>query len=292
MVTHLAHGLWQVDVAPEAGGSIARFDMLRNGSAVPLFRPATDEAIASADARGMGCFPLVPYSNRIEPGWMGLPPNHPAFPLAIHGEGWLKPWTVERADASSALIAHRHDGSSGWPHAYDAAQNVRLDDDGLHIELSLTNRSQQAMPAGLGLHPYFHRTPATRIRASVGTVWLNDADTLPRERVAVPAEWRLDPARLADDLVLDNCFGAWDGVAEVVWPDRQLSMRITAAAPLRHLVVYTPAHRRYLCLEPVSHCNNGFALAERGVADTGTVMLAAGATLTAEVAFLPQTLAE
>jgi aldose 1-epimerase len=271
---------------------VARFDIVRAGEVLPLFRPATPEVMAAADARGMGCFPLVPYSNRIESGWMGLRPNHPAFPLAIHGEGWLKPWEVERSDADTALLRHRHDGSSGWPHAYDATQYFHLGDAGLRVEFALTNRSQSAMPAGLGLHPYFHRTPATLIRATIGTVWLNDADTLPRERIAVPAAWDLDPARLADDLVLDNCFGAWDGSAEVIWPDRQLALRIEAAAALRHLVVYTPSHRRYLCLEPVSHCNNGFALAERGVADTGTIMLAPGETLTARVAFLPRILAE
>src|SRR5271156_1558980 len=125
MVIHLAHGPWQVDVASDAGGGIARFDILRGAEILPLFRVATDGAVASADARGMSCFPLAPYSNRIEPGWMGLQPNHPAFPLAIHGESWLQPWTVERADASSALIMHRHDGCSGWPHAYDAMQSIR-----------------------------------------------------------------------------------------------------------------------------------------------------------------------
>jgi aldose 1-epimerase len=292
MLIPLTHGPWRVDVAPDAGGSIARFDMLRGGEALPLFRPAAQHSIESADARGMGCFPLFPYSNRIEPGWMGLQPNHPAFPLAIHGEAWLRPWTVEHAEASSAILSHRHDGATGWPHAYDATQAIRLGADGLRIELTLTNRSRSTTPAGFGLHPYFHRTPATLIQANTGTVWLNDPDMLPRERVAVPAEWRLDPARPAEVLALDNCFGSWNGTAEVIWPDRRLGLRMTAAAPLGHLVVYTPAGRDYLCLEPVSHCNNGFALAERGTPDTGTIMLAPGATLSAEVAFLPRLLTE
>ena len=287
----LAHGPWQVELAPAAGGSVARFDFKRGGDILPMFRPAAPESIAHADARGMGCFPLFPYSNRIELGWMGLQPNRPTFPLPIHGESWLRPWKVASAGNDAAVLSHRHDGRHGWPLAYAALQSFRLTDDGLLVELTLTNHAGRPAPGGFGLHPYFHRTPGTLIRASAETVWENGPDMLPRQRIAVPAGWRLDPPRRADDLLLDNCFGGWTGLAEILWPDRNLALRMTATAPLGHLVVYTPAGRDYLCAEPVSHCNNGFALAERGTADTGTLMLAPGATVTAAVAFLPRLLA-
>ena len=287
----LARGSWQVELAPDAGGSVARFDLKRGDEILPLFRPATPESLAHADARGMGCFPLFPYSNRIELGWMGLQTNHPAFPLPIHGESWLRPWNLDHAGSDSAVLSHRHDGTRGWPQAYAATQSFRLTDDGLHVELALTNHGERTAPAGFGLHPYFHRTPATRIGAGTETVWENGPDMLPLHRIAVPPAWRLDPPRRADDLVLDNCFGGWAGAADIIWPDRNLALRMTATAPLRHLVVYTPAGRDYFCLEPVSHCNNGFALAARAAADTGTLMLAPGATITATVAFRPRFLA-
>ena len=42
------------------------------------------------------------------------------------------------------------------------------------MELTLHNESATPMPAGLGWHPYFPRTPRTRVTARVGAIWLTD----------------------------------------------------------------------------------------------------------------------
>ena len=65
-------------------------------------------AEGSGNVRTHAGFPLVPYSGRIDHGrftFQGreyrVPPNFPPEPHAIHGEGWMQAWTVERADADS-----------------------------------------------------------------------------------------------------------------------------------------------------------------------------------------------
>jgi len=83
----LCAGNLALDVAPEIGGSIARF---RFGDQ-DLLRPAPDGA---NDAGEMANFPLVPFSNRIRDGRFTcdgrevvLAPNLPGDPSPLHGQG-------------------------------------------------------------------------------------------------------------------------------------------------------------------------------------------------------------
>ena len=78
---------------------------------------------------------------------------------------------------------------------------------------------------------------------------------------------------------MDHCFGGWDGRAEVHWPETGIRLRIEAEPLFGHLVIYIPAGREIFCVEPVSHVNDGFNLAGRGVADTGVRILVPGETL-------------
>ena len=57
----------------------------------------------SDDPNFLGCYPLVPWSNRISGGgieaggrFWPLRPNWPGEPYPIHGDGWRRPWRVER----------------------------------------------------------------------------------------------------------------------------------------------------------------------------------------------------
>src|SRR3546814_5440789 len=61
----LLAGSLRLRLAPSAGGSITRFDVMHGGIEQPLLRGAEglpDHALESA------CFPLVPFSNRIRGG--------------------------------------------------------------------------------------------------------------------------------------------------------------------------------------------------------------------------------
>jgi galactose mutarotase-like enzyme len=42
------------------------------------------------------------------------------------------------------------------------------------------------MPAGLGFHPFFPRTPPTVVRARVGGLWLTDDEVLPLRHLEPP----------------------------------------------------------------------------------------------------------
>ncbi|MCA1654218.1 MAG: aldose 1-epimerase, partial [Sphingomonadales bacterium] len=128
----LSTGDLAIDLAPEVGGSIARF---RIGSQ-QLMRPAME---GSSDAGDMAYFPLVPFSNRIRGGrfecdgrTVTLSPNLPGDPSPLHGQGWRNAWRVEDADERHAAIAFIHEPGE-WPWRYEARQRFDLDEDGLMI---------------------------------------------------------------------------------------------------------------------------------------------------------------
>lgn len=278
----LRAGRLAVELAPRAGGSIARF---RHGD-VDLLRPMTGDAMTSGRGNEAACYPLVPFSNRIANGRFvfdgqefKLEANWPGVRHPMHGEGWAHAWNVAYHDGQSARLVHEHDGKKGWPFRYRAQLSFRLDERALTVNMAIENLENRAVPAGIGLHPFFRRDDDAELAFRAAVVWLADAEVLPTTRIAVPAEWDYSRSRKVGS-GLDNCFEGWDGRAVIIWPERGLRLELQASPPLHHAVVYTPADRPYFCFEPVSHVNGKVAEAR----------LPAGATLAGAVAFHVSTL--
>lgn len=275
----LRAGRLAVDPAPEAGGSIARFAIDGVGD---ILRFATADALASGTGKDAACYPLVPFSNRIanghlafEGGAVRLAPNWPGVPHPMHGDGWSQAWQVGRSDVRSADLVYEHAARSGWPFRYRARQRLVLDEARLTIALSIENLESRAVPAGLGLHPFFLCDSDTELTCRTTGVWVTDAEVLPVERVPVPAEWEFSRSRRIDGLGLDHCFDGWDGIAAITWPGRRLRLVLSATEAFRHLVIYIPDGRSFFCVEPVSHANGA----------VGRRLLGPGATLAGEIAF-------
>lgn len=293
MTLLLLSGGLSLSLCPEAGGSIAAFRY----RGADLLRPADANAIASRAVRAMGCYPLLPYSNRIRHGrfrlgddiyQLGL--NFGDHPHSIHGFGWQSSWNILQQTPESARLGlvHRPDDNAArarWPFALSATQSFDLDEDGLTISLSITNDDKRAFPAGLGLHPYFPRNGQTLVQADCGGVWMNGDDMIPVEHNAIPPQWDLREPTLAARLGLDNCFDGWMGRARVLWPDRRLGLTIEADPVFSHLVVFSPEARDFVCLEPVSHRNDGFNAWARGEDGTGVRLLEPGLSMTGIVRF-------
>ncbi|HTR85165.1 MAG TPA: aldose 1-epimerase [Reyranella sp.] len=272
----LKTGRLAVDLAPQSGGSIARFAR----DAVDLLRPGLGTQGAA--------YPLVPFSNRIangellfEGGMIRLERNWPNVRHPMHGDGWDRAWQVDKSDEHSADISFLHEPLSGrlrWPFRYRARQSYWLEPDRLVVRMALDNLEDRPVPGGIGLHPYFVRTPDAELACRTGAMWTSDAEVLPIERVAVPATADFSTSRNVDGTHLDNCFDDWDGRARVTWPSRKLSLSLEATEPFRHLVIYTPPDRAFFCAEPVSHANGRVGLSPLGP----------GATLSGEIVFRVQ----
>jgi aldose 1-epimerase len=185
------------------------------------------------------------------------------------------------------VLEHRHTPDA-WPWAFRAVQRFALTAGGLDLELSLTNESDALMPAGLGWHPYFPRTPQATLTARVTDLWLTDAESLPVDRVPPPRDRDPGQGLAVDRVPLDNAFAGWDGRALIAWPEHGARLRLAAPPPLQILIVYTPPDRPFFCAEPVSHLTDAFNLAGGGLPDTGMLVLEPGETLRAALTLTPE----
>lgn len=283
-MTHLSlrAGRLSVDLAPEAGGAIARFAVEGVGD---LLRPASNAALASGAGKDTACYPLVPFSNRIANGRLAfggevihLRANWPGVRHPMHGDGWARTWDVVRRDRHSAdlvFVHERGEGATGWPFRYRARQTFALDETGLTVGLSIENLEDRDVPAGLGLHPFFMRDADAELTCRLAGVWRTDPEVLPLQHVPLPPEWDFSRSRPVEGMGLDHCFDGWDGQATVIWPQRGLRLVLSATEAFRHLVIYVPDGQQYFCVEPVSHANGA----------VGQRPLAAGVTLAGEISF-------
>jgi aldose 1-epimerase len=100
-------------------------------------------------------------------------------------------------------------------------------------------------------------------------VWQTDATQLPTHRIAIPRDWCFAPPRSPGAGPIDNVFTGWRGEAKARDPERGIEVEIAADRSCSFLVVYVPAGRDFLAIEPVTHMTDGFNRAARGEPDTG-----------------------
>ncbi|OLC65303.1 MAG: hypothetical protein AUH79_07755, partial [Betaproteobacteria bacterium 13_1_40CM_4_64_4] len=206
----------------------------------------------------------------------------PGEPHAIHGNGWRRAWTVvERAPTRATLeLVHdaAGDNASEWPFPYQARQSFDLAADALTLTMTILNTGDAPFPFGLGWHPFFPRDAATIFGFVASGVWQTDPTLLPTRLDPIPPEWNFGAPRPIAATKLDNCFTGWRPPATLCWPDRGLRAAISADAACQYLVVFIPPDCDYLAVEPVTHMTDAFNRAAAGRPDTGTRLLAPGAT--------------
>jgi aldose 1-epimerase len=232
-------------------------------------------------------FPLVPFVNRIRGGrftFRGrevvLQPNMAGDPSPLHGQGWLNPWAVEESSAQGAVLAYRHEAGE-WPWAYEARQEFALDESGLSIRLACRNASGEAMPCGLGQHPYFPCGAETRIGTQVTHAWTIDEQVLPVEKV--PAQGRYD---LRDRRVcgqdLDHGFGGWGGEARMTDPSWPYELRLSSSQA-GFFQLYSPAEGGIFVAEPVTHANAALNAPEQEWPELGMRVLGPGEAMSLDM---------
>ena len=273
----LRAGALALTLAPAVGGSIARFEYLRDGEAFPILRGCEGDI---DDVLAMGSFPLVPYVNRIRGGQfrfrdrlVSMAPNMAGDPSPLHGQGWLGSWQVMEAGDSDALLRFDHEFGE-WPWAYSAEQRFKLGDDRLELSLACTNQSDEAMPCGLGQHPYFHCGPSTRIETRVSDVWLIDEHVLPTEKVAAEGPYDLSDTRVCG-MGLDHGFGGWSGNARLSDPDWPFAL-VMRSPDAHFFQLYSPFSGGIFVAEPVTHANAALNAPEEAWAELGMKILEPG----------------
>ena len=279
-LVQLHAGPLRLELSPSIGGAISSFTWTGNGASTAILRRCNSPLEKVLDA---GCFPLVPFVNRIRGGRFDfrgravtLAPNMAGDPSPLHGQGWLNPWRVDAASDSRAVLSFGHRAGE-WPWDYEASQEVTLDERGLSVELACRNADSAPMPCGLGQHPYFPCGPETRIDTRVTHAWTVDREVLPVERVVADGRYDLrERAVCGQDL--DNGFDGWNGEARLSDPDWPFEL-VLSSLQARFFQLYSPEAGAIFVAEPVTHANAALNAPEDEWDELGLRVLEPGETM-------------
>jgi len=278
----LTRGGLQLEIAPELGGAVTRFDY----EGQEVMRAAPKGVLNPLDCC---CFPLVPYANRIEKGLLKfegkeirLPLNFGDHPHSLHGHGWQTAWRVETVSKDGASLAFDH-APDAWPWAYTAEQVFTLADNGARLALSLRNRDDKPMPFSLGFHPYFPRGAGSLVKADVAGMWQSDPTMLPTVHATGSPLIDLPHGQVVSKApFVDNCYTGWRGAARIEQPELGLSISLEATPECRFFHVFIPEGQNYFCAEPTTAMPNAFNRPEKP-AVTGAHVLDPGAAFAIEM---------
>ena len=182
-------------------------------------------------ARLSGCFPLVPYSNRLgyrRFRWKGADYStaaqlrrQPAFAARrglARGRG-----RSSRPARVDVVLRYRHAADADWPFAFEARQYFTLTPQAMRVQMVFTNLADVAAAGGPGLAPVLSRSA----RAAACTSSVATAGTA-TPRSCRRARWR-SPASTATcaHLDFDNCFEGWRGAARI--RDEKMSLQLSSS---------------------------------------------------------------
>jgi aldose 1-epimerase len=259
---------------------------------------------------------LFPFPNRIRNGVFVhkgreycLPKNDSTHANAIHGFSPRIPWRVfgYGVDATSAWVhgdfqlsvdAAEADGL--WPGDAMLSVIYRVSPDRLRVEMRVRNMDTESFSFGVGLHPYFrlpgHEADVSRyvLHAPARSVWQLEQNLPTGKREAVPDDLNWNRPRTLGGAVLDTVYGDLGAIREDVGgmllratlghADRPGHLEMWTTSDFRESVLFTPPHRKAVCIEPYTCVTDAVNLQAAGI-DAGWRELPLGGVWTGTVEY-------
>lgn len=286
----LHHAGQHLALVPTLGGSVAAWQIEGPKGIVDIWRPWDGR---NPDLYSLASFPLVPWSNRISDGgfeqsgtFHPIACNRVGEPYPIHGDGWLQAWTFDQPEPDTAVMTLESTQFDAGPYSYRAEQRFVLVKGGMHQTLTVTHTGPDPLPYGLGQHPCFVRTPATKLTASVQGVWLSGNDPLPTGHTRnFPPGWNPQKGMDANGTLIDNAYTGWPGLATISRPEDGLELTVRVPDILArgeddgYCLLYRPPGGSGFCFEPVTHPIDAFHAPGR----PGLKVLQTGQSMTLDV---------
>lgn len=233
---------------------------------------------------------LFPWPGRVANGIFNfegreiqLPINEPARGHSIHGLTWNCAFRVVRKGPyyvhTELDSASNIELSRVWPYRFMLEIDYEVGN-GLRLRARVRNSGNEAMPLGLGAHPYFHaplggagsRGDLTVQVAPAVAQWPLDEKMIPTGS-PVPLSGRFDlrnPRSLGDGSYddafhLDPARDLAAPCGRLVNPANRTAIEVRAEADFGEFVVYAPPDREVVALEPYTCGPDSFNLAARGI---------------------------
>ena len=258
-----------------------------------------DDAALRQQATRYGIPILFPWPNRIRDGLFSFGGQQyqlarpPGQAHASHGYARLWPWTLEAAEAHDdrafcrASVTIHGDASGGWPFPAQLLVEYSLTGSTLTLRAEATNVGDKPMPVGFGIHPWFPvplgqdgDRDRCELRLPANAFWVLDELITTGERRPVDEafdarQWRALADTYLDDVYTDLTLDDGWFAADVRDPASGRQVTVRSESVFREHVVYAPANRSVICLEPYTCPTDAFNLQSQGI-DAGVVILDPG----------------
>lgn len=279
-LVRLESGQVEVEILPSIGARIHRLRV----DGHDLLRTPADVRRHLDDPYFWGSYAMAPWCNRVAAGRTTLAGRELDLPAtfpdgtAIHGQVSRAAWSPV-GDGSFRIRA----GGDGWPWPYEVTQSLSVDDASVRLALGVTNRADDPMPAGVGIHPWFVRP----VRVAIGARAVHGSNLDPSPDPE-PVSGVLDRRPLAE--LPDGLDAAWTDLTDpplvLQWPATGLRATIRVSSSVAYVVAASPAEIDAVAVEPQTHAPAGIRRLLRGERG-GLTLVEPGATLgmTVEIAF-------
>ena len=256
----LANEILRLEVVPDLGAGIASCEARSEDGWHPVMRPA--QVADKQSALDLACVLMIPWTNRIFGGGFShggrevvLEPNLPENMAPLHGNALTSAWKVQSESSRELKLSLRSRGPDLFD--YSATVSYALSASKLTIGVGVQHEGEQSLPYGLGVHPWFVRTPQTTLQAVAKQACLVDGNLAPTGYVDIASvpEWDFSTAKALPDSLIDNSFTGWDGTARLGYPELGIDLKLGASRGLSNIFqFYSPGPGcGFVCFEPVSH---------------------------------------
>lgn len=291
----LTNGLITVRLTPKAGAIIDAYY-----NQVPFLRPQPTILKKDFNVLDMAGFALIPFGNRLKENKFThndkeyhFKPNTASDPYYLHGDAWLAGWDIITQYQNEVSLQYTCKKNDKSPYQYCAKQKILLQNNQLIIQLSVTNMGIDALPFGLGYHPYFPRTTQTQLMAISQYMYKEKKNFLSGEIIAKTKKLDFCNAQSLPNQWVNNSFAGWDSAAHILWPENGLQLGITATPNFKYYHLFIPDRQfdptyndDYFCFEPSTHAAN----AHHRPNFAGLKILEYGATLYGQIICKPKLL--
>jgi aldose 1-epimerase len=301
LVIQVKQGETTVRLVPEAGCNVISIEF----KGTELLR--TPKKIADAPGVGNGVPILYPTPNRVRDAAFTFDDKTYEFPSNnganfIHGLVHSVPWTLEAIDHAEekTVITCILDFEPGtkrfelFPIPHRITMRITVTDGTVTWKYEVKNlSSDQRLPFGFALHPYFMYQQGGRSETYLtvpATHWMESKEMLPSGRLIPLGETELDarsPRNLEGFVIDDVYFGlSPERPVEVEFRKSGLELFFTGGPSFRHLVVYTPSGQPWFCVENQTCSTDAHNLYTNGLTlESGLQVLEPGKTASDEVTY-------